>query len=149
MRVQRFTFLSAALAAASLLALAACNKAPDTADNRTVGQKVDSAIAKVEQKTDQAAAEVKKDVDSARATVGQAVDATADKVKDAAITTSVNAELARDATLSALKIDVDTSAGRVSLRGTAPDAPSRERATQLAQRVEGVVSVDNQLQVRS
>ncbi len=143
--MRRFPILPATLAAASLVTLAACNRPQD---DRSVGQQVDPATAKVEQKTEQAP-EVKKDVTPVRETAGQAIDATVNKVKDAAITTSVNAELARDTSLSALKIDVDTSAGRVSLRGTAPDAPSRERATLLAQRVEGVVSVDNQLQIRS
>ena len=70
-----------------------------------------------------------------------------DKVKDAAITTAVNAKLAQDKSLSALRIDVDTVNGRVSLRGTAPDPAARERATTLASAVDGVVSVDNQLTV--
>jgi osmotically-inducible protein OsmY len=144
--MRHFPLLPATLAAASLVTLAACNR---TQDQASVGQKVDSAIAKVEEKTEQASAEVKKEASAARESVGQAVDATANKVKDAGITTAINAELARDASLSALKIDVDTNGGRVSLKGTAPDAPSRERATLLAQRVEGVVSVDNQLEIRS
>ena len=142
--MRRYPLLPATLAAASLVTLAACNR---TQDERTVGQQVDSAVAKVEQKTEQAATEVKKEMTEARDAAGQAMDATADKVKDAAITTTINAELARDSTLSALKIDVDTKGGRVLLKGTAPDAPARDRATLLAQRVDGVVSVDNQLQV--
>ncbi|MEO7150897.1 MAG: BON domain-containing protein [Burkholderiaceae bacterium] len=74
-------------------------------------------------------------------------DAAGTKVADAVITTSVNAELVKDKALSALKIDVDTSAGRVALKGTAPSAQARDRATQLASAVKGVVSVDNQLRV--
>ena len=144
--MRRFPILPATLAAASLVTLAACNR---TQDERSVGQKTDSAIAKLEEKTDRAATEVKKELNAARDTAGRAVDSTANKVKDATITTTINAELARDPALSALKIDVDTAAGRVSLKGTAPDAPARERASQLAQRVDGVVSVDNQLQIRS
>lgn len=70
-----------------------------------------------------------------------------DKVQDAVITTSVNAELAKDKSLSATQINVDTSGGRVALRGTAPDQASRDRATLLASSVKGVVSVDNQLTV--
>ena len=50
-------------------------------------------------------------------------------------------------TLSALKINVDTTGGRVVLRGTAPDTASRERATVLASAVSGVVSVENALTV--
>jgi hyperosmotically inducible protein len=59
----------------------------------------------------------------------------------------VNAKLAQDKTLSAMRIDVDTVDGKVSLRGTAPDPSARERATTLASAVDGVVSVDNQLVV--
>jgi osmotically-inducible protein OsmY len=76
-----------------------------------------------------------------------ATDKAGDKVADAVITTSVNAELAKDSSLSALKINVDTANGRVALRGTAPSEAARERATQLASNVKGVVSVDNQLSV--
>ena len=144
MRVQQTPFLPAAIALAIALGLAACD---NPKGERSVGQKIDSTIAKVEQKSDQAANAVKKDVDAARASAGQALDATAIKFKDAAITTSINAELARDASLSALKINVDTSEGHVVLHGTAPDVTARERATGLARHVEGVLSVDNQLQV--
>jgi hyperosmotically inducible periplasmic protein len=75
-------------------------------------------------------------------------DAGGSKVQDAAITASVNAELARDPGLSALAIDVDTNGGHVVLSGTAPDAPTRERATQLASAVRGVSGVDNRLEIR-
>lgn len=146
MRVRQLPLVSAALALTTVLSLAACDRRQE---DRTVGQKIDSTIAKVEQQADRAASEVKKGVDAARASTGETVDAVGNKVKDAAITTAVNAELARDSSLSALKIDVDTSNGRVFLRGTAPDAQARERATQLALRVDGVVSVVNELQVRS
>lgn len=144
--MRRFPILPATLAAASLVTLAACNR---TQDERRVGQKSDSAIGKLEEKTDRAPTGVNNDTSTTRDTVRQTVDAGTNKVKDATITTTINAQLARDPALSAMKIAVDTSAGRVSLKGTAPDAPARERATQLAQRVDGVVSVDNQLQIRS
>jgi hypothetical protein len=137
--------IAAMTAAVAVTALAACNRPAD--DNRTAGERVDSAVAKTERQ----AGEVKAEVKSAAANAGQATErATAevsDKVKDAAITTAVNAKLATDKGLSALKIDVDTVDGRVSLRGTAPDAAARDRATTLARAVDGVVSVDNQLVV--
>ena len=144
MQLQGYSQSAAALAVATLIGLSACDQRND---DRTVGRKVDSAIATAEQKTDQAAAEMKKDTAAARESTGKAVDAVGSKVKDAAITTGINAELARDATLSALKIDVDTNGGKVAMHGTAPDAAARERATQLAKKVDGVVSVDNQLQI--
>ena len=69
------------------------------------------------------------------------------KVKDAAITTAVNAKIAQDPKLSVMRINVDTVNGRVLLKGSAPDTASSERAEQLASTVDGVVSVDNQLVV--
>lgn len=126
--------LLAALCAAATLV--ACGKPEDT----TVGQKVDQVVAKVEQKADQVGAEV-------RAGAEKAMDATTDAVRDAAITASVNAALAKDPSLSALRIDVDTSAGRVALKGSAPNAEARDRATQLAMAVDGVRGVDNRLVV--
>lgn len=78
-----------------------------------------------------------------------AADQASNKVSDALITTSVKAELAKDSKLSALAINVDTDNGRVVLKGTAPDADSKARATSLASAVKGVSSVDNQLTVGS
>ncbi|WP_284619079.1 BON domain-containing protein [Aquabacterium humicola] len=68
-------------------------------------------------------------------------------INDAAITASVNARLARDNELSALRIDVDTVDGKVALKGTAPNESARERAAKLAQAVDGVRTVDNQLTI--
>lgn len=70
------------------------------------------------------------------------------KIDDAMITTSVKAELAKDPSLSAMKINVDTENGRVALKGTAPSNEAREHATTLAQNVKGVSAVDNQLTVK-
>lgn len=126
------------------LTLAACGK-PD--DDRTVGQKIDGAVAAAEQRTEVAKAEAR---DAAAEVKADAKEATAEaraSVDDAGITVAVNAALAGDPKLSALKIDVDTSNGRVELKGTAPDDSSRRRATDLARAVKGVVSVDNRLVV--
>ncbi len=142
------------LTAAAALALVACGKS----DDRTVGQQLDSTIAKVEQKAEQARAEAKPYMAEAKADAEAATDKMADKVEaaserlaasmqDAGITASVNAELAKDDKLSALKINVDTSNGAVRLEGTAPDTLSRDRATRLAAGVKGVVRVDNNLVV--
>lgn len=159
----KLPLLAVALAA---LTLTACNRA----DDRTAGQKLDSAIAKAEQQTDAAKADLQKEADAAKVraqdaadqagkTVDQAVNKVANKVEsaagtvaatvaDAAITASVNAELAKDTTLSAMRINVDTVNGRVLLRGTAPSVRDRDRASQLAAGVKGVNGVDNKLDVR-
>ena len=147
MNPSRLTLAAVLIAA---LGLAACDRKPEQA---TVGQQLDTAMAKAERKTEAVIAKVEQKTEAAATTIGQktdqAMDSASAKMKDAAITTSINAELTRDKSLSALKINVDTTGGRVLLKGTAPDASSRDRATQLAQRVEGVVVVDNQLEVRS
>ncbi|MDT7835065.1 BON domain-containing protein [Aquabacterium sp. OR-4] len=146
------TLLVAAIAA---LVLSACSRD----DNRTAGQQVDAAIAKTEAATDKAASEIKQESAEAKAAVERsadkaagALDNAASKVADAGadalITAAVNAELAKDPNLSALKIDVDTRNGRVMLSGTAPSTTARERATSLAASVKGVSSVENRLEVR-
>lgn len=132
--------LAAALVAAG--ALAACDRGEPT-----VGQQVDRAIAKVEKQVDQAKSEASTAATDAKQALGNAADAVTNKAQDAAITAAVNAELAKDVSLSALRINVDTVDGRVALRGTAPDAAARDRATMLAKAVSGVKSVDNLLEI--
>ena len=124
-------------AAATAVLLAGCDRSNQ---DRTAGQKLDATVARAEQKSE----EIKTDIKNSTA---NAVNAVGDKTRDAAITAAVNAELVRDSKLSALKIDVDTTDGRVVLRGTAPDTGSVERAKVLASAVSGVVSVENALTV--
>ena len=102
----------------------------------------------VEQKGVEALTAVKTGIDSAVAASPNVLRAAKVQLADSTISASVNAELALDPELSPLKIAVATNAGRVALRGTAPDAAARNRAAALAQRVSGVLSVDNQLEVR-
>ncbi|MET3496810.1 BON domain-containing protein [Variovorax boronicumulans] len=155
----------AVLVAGAALTLAACDKA----DNRTAGEKLDSAVAKTEQAAENAAAKTGEAVKDAKASVessgttgevkegmanakeavkdaGAAVSATVD---DAAITASVSAGLAKDPDLSAIKIDVDTKGGAVSLKGPAPTAAAKARAEEIAKAVQGVTSVTNLLEVKS
>jgi|SRR5215218_5113727 len=70
--------------------------------------------------------------------VGQAVD-------DATIGTKLKAALAADPELSALKINVDTTQGAVRLRGEVKSLALRRKAEDLARKIEGVKSVENQL----
>lgn len=117
------------------VALVACDRAEEP---RTAGQVLDQTVTQVENKAKEIGADM-------RAGTGKAADA----VRDAAITVEVKAMLAQDPDLSALSIDVDTAAGRVALRGTAPTAAARERASQLARAVAGVTDVDNELSLKS
>lgn len=127
------------------LGLAACDPAPN---EPTVGQKIDGAMAQADRKAEEVKADVKAATAEARAETSQAADSAGNAVRDAAITAAVNAKLAADSSLSALRINVDTAAGRVALSGDAPDAMARERATTLARSVDGVVDVNNQLTIK-
>jgi hypothetical protein len=71
-----------------------------------------------------------------------------EQVSDATITAEVKSALASDPQLSALKIDVDTRDGVVTLKGPAPDEKARSRATQIAAAPKGVMRVENQLEVK-
>lgn len=126
------------------LAMVGCSKTDDT---QTAGEKVDTVIAQSEQKAAEMKEATSQGMADAKEAVGTQVERAANAVGDAAITTAVNAELAKDSDLSAFKIDVDTSSGRVVLNGTAPSEQARDRATQLAASVQGVVSVDNLLNI--
>ena len=122
------------------LTLVGCNRRDDS---QTAGQKVDSAMAKADEKVDAAKAELKRDADKVKESAGQAVTA----VADTTITAGVKAKLATDSDLKTLDISVETTSGRATLRGKAPNSAAQARATQLAASVSGVTSVDNQLTV--
>ena len=134
--------------------LSACNQQ----EQPTVGQKLDSAV----QKAEQAAADAQSTAQSALKDAETKVQEGAAKVQssaqemggaalgavdDATITAQVSAGLAKDPELSALKIDVDTRAGAVTLTGPVPHASARERAEAIAKGVKGVVSVANHLKL--
>lgn len=67
---------------------------------------------------------------------------------DALIAAKVTTGLAADKNLSALRIKVEARDGVVTLRGPAPSAAARARAEEIARNVQGVSSVNNQLNVQ-
>jgi osmotically-inducible protein OsmY len=69
-------------------------------------------------------------------------------IKDAKITTEVKLKLAEDPAVSALKIDVDTTAGIVTLRGAVKSRAAATKAVHLAESVDGVKSVKSVLAVK-
>ena len=126
------------------MVLAGCD---NRGDARTPGQKLDAALATTEKKLDGLKDEARSVGRELRETASGIDTRVSAAAGDAGITARVKAKLAVDAELNALKINVDTSAGRVTLKGTAPSAAARERATTLAKGAEGVLGVDNQLLV--
>ncbi len=138
--------LTAIAAATAILALGACSK---TDDGQTAGQKVDQVIAQSERKAEDMKADASRGAEQAKQGAEKGMERAGDAVSDAAVTASIKTELAKDPSLSALRIDVDTSNGRVKLNGTAPSEAARDRATQIAMGVKGVQSVDNLLSIEA
>lgn len=162
MSISQKNLLKVLAVSALALGLAACG--PN--DGQTAGQKLDNAV----DRTEQAADNAKVEADRAAAAAGQKMDNAMDATKDAAanaadatkdaatsaagaigeagVTAKVNAALVADSELSALKINVDTNGGAVTLNGEAPNQAAKDRAEQLAKGVEGVTSVNNMLMVK-
>ena len=147
-------FASILAVSALALGLAACGKNEEP----TAGQRLDSAV----EKTEQAAADARVKAESAmnkaetkmeqgaataESTAQNAANSAMGAIDDATITTQVNAGLAKDPDLSAVKINVDTVGGKVTLNGPAPTTTARDRAETIAKAVNGVASVNNQLVV--
>lgn len=142
---------------ALVLALSACGKKDD---DKTAGQQLDSAISK----TQQAAEEAKAKTESSMASAGTAMKDAAQNAEssakelaskapetldDVAITAAVSAGLAKDPDLSAIKINVDTKNGAVTLNGSASTEAAREKASSIAKAVKGVNSVENKLVLKA
>ncbi|MES2531100.1 MAG: BON domain-containing protein [Pseudomonadota bacterium] len=149
-----FRFGLVAVIAGATLALAACGD-----KNQTAGEKVDAALARTEQAGANTMAKAKELGSEARdkiaastasgeSSMKQGASDAKNAVDDAAITAQVSAGLAKDADLSAIKINVDTKGGVVRLQGPAPTSAAKDRAEQIAKGVTGVSSVDNELEVK-
>ena len=124
---KRTTLLAALLAGAAVMTTACGDRQPA----ETAGRKLDRA-------TDQVAAAT----DRATAKAAVAVD-------DAAITTKVKSAVFAEPGLKTLQIGVDTKDGVVTLSGTVDTPVMKERAMQIAQHVEGVRSVVDNIAIKT
>jgi osmotically-inducible protein OsmY len=138
--------LAACSTIAALVLVAGCDRA---GDGRTVGQRVDDGLTKAEEKSAQINQQAREAGQAASAATGRTAQAVTSQARDMSITAELKAKLAKDSQLSALRIDVDTNDGRVVLRGSAPTLAAREHATDLARGIDGVMGVENELQVRA
>jgi hypothetical protein len=126
----------------------------DDRTDRSVGQKIDSALAqtkesltragdKIAQQTDKAGTAVKKEThEPGNATPSKPVGDTRDHRLRSRPT------FLKDPDLSVLKIDVDTKEGVVTLNGLAENEEARQRAEKIAEGVKGVRGVRNYLVVK-
>ena len=144
-----FTRTQHALSVLSISAAALLLSACDQSTPPTVGQQIDAGI----ERTKDAANEAGRDIQAAGPEIKQestqAGNAIADGAADVTITAKVKAALAGDDQLSAININVDTTANVVTLTGPAPSQAALDRATDLAKAVDGVVEVRNQLVIGS
>jgi osmotically-inducible protein OsmY len=127
---------------AALLALQGCHSRND---HETVGQQVDRAVASAKDAAAEARQSAKKGLDETATVTKEKSEVVAQKVSDAAITAAINASIAKDPELSALRINVDTKNSQVSLYGSAPNEAAKRRAQTIAMNEKGVTGVDNQL----
>ena len=152
------------LVLAALLGVVIAMTSVSGCDNRTssgetvgqaVGQTVDKAIDKTNATLDKAGNKIN---EAARTTEG-ALKATAGSVHekvqqvgaivdDSAIAASIKADLLKDPGLSALRIDVNTVKGEVTLKGEADGEAARERAGRIALAIAGVVKVNNLISIK-
>jgi hyperosmotically inducible protein len=114
---------AAILPAAAVLVLAACSPA----DRQEVRRDANQAAQTARTETSQAANTAEKAID------------------DAALTAKVKSTLLADAQVKGTQIDVDSNQGTVTLSGSVSTASEKARAEQLAQGVDGVRAVRNNL----
>lgn len=147
--------------------LAACGKSED----KTAGQKLDSAISQTEKAAENAGTKIEEGTAKAGdaaadalAKAGEATGAAVDKagekmeegaakagaaLDDAGITAAVKTDLIKAPEISALQINVDTKAGAVTLTGTVPSEAVKTQAGDIAKAAKGVTSVNNNLTVKA
>jgi osmotically-inducible protein OsmY len=97
---------------------------------------------------DEAAADSRSAVSGMGDTLERKADQAGQAIDDASITATIKGKYLVDDTLKGLDISVDTEQGVVTLTGPVQSDTAKELATQIAQGVEGVVRVDNQLTVQ-
>lgn len=120
--LQRKTALIS-LVIGTALASAACEQRSPS----TVGQRMD------------------RPAETANSTMNKAATA----VDDAAITAKVKTAIMAEPGLKAMEINVDTKDAVVTLTGTVPSAPLKDRAREIATNVSGVKSVQDNLVTQS
>jgi osmotically-inducible protein OsmY len=75
-------------------------------------------------------------------------ESTGQYIDDSSITTAVKAAIFNEATLKSSEINVETFKGRVQLSGFVSNPASIDRAVHVAQGINGVTSVANDMRVK-
>jgi len=124
---KRMTLLAAIVAGTALMSAGCSDRTPGD----TAGQKLDRATDKMASATE------------------RATNKTAAVVDDAAITTKVKSAVFAEPGLKTLQINVDTKDAVVTLSGTVDTPDLKQKAMEIAQHVDGVRSVVDNLAIKS
>ena len=138
------TQLLALFAAGTVLFAAGCdqrNSTPNTSSTATPP----TAASTAPTTTDKMASAADRTGDKMASATAKA----GDKVDDAAITTKVKTALMAEPGLRSLEINVDTRDNVVTLNGTVDSQEKKQRAMQIAQGIDGVKSVSDNLVVKA
>jgi hypothetical protein len=130
-QVRKPTAILAAAIAAIALTTAGCNRQSADTTGRATSDKMATTT------------------DRTATTTNRATSETAVAVDDAAITTKVKTAVLAEPGLKSLQINVDTKDAVVTLSGTVDNAEMKSRAVQIAQGVQGVKSVNDNLSVKA
>jgi hypothetical protein len=125
-----------------------------TEDGQTVAQKLDRVLDRTNLALAEAGGTLSASTDDGGSMIDSVAASVSDRallktldVADAGISASIKSELVRDPSLGALRIDVDSRDGVVSLTGQADDEANRRRAEQVARAHKSVIGVRNNLTV--
>ena len=148
--------LLAIFAAGTVLFAAGCDQRNSTSPNTssTATPPASSSTApsttdKMASTADRTGDKMANAADRAGDKMANAADKAGDKVDDAAITTKVKTALMAEPGLRSLEINVDTRDNVVTLNGTVDSQEKKQRAMQIAQGIEGVKSVSDNLVVKA
>jgi len=130
-QVRKSTAMLAAAIAAIALTTAGCNRQSADTTGRATSDKMATTT------------------DRTATTTNQAAKATGAAVDDTAITTKVKSAVLAEPGLKSLQINVDTKDAVVTLSGTVDTPELKSRAVQIAQGVQGVKSVNDNLSVKT
>ncbi|MGZ8137329.1 MAG: BON domain-containing protein [Methylococcaceae bacterium] len=111
------------------------------------GKKLDQEIEKTSERIQERAEDIKKNVEDRDEAIERKSESVGEYIDDSAITGKVKAEMMADSLISASRIDVVTDKGVVKLSGVVNAQQTADRAVEIASRVKGVKSVENNLVV--
>ena len=125
------------------LGLSACQEEKGPAEK--VGQKIDMALENVEHKYVAATINAENKIEATKDSVVEKVETTGVMVDDSIISANVKAAIIRDSVMKASHIEVTTSKGEVTLKGTVDSEPIIGRAMEIASSQKNVKSVKTEL----